>query len=188
MSETIKKFAPTAVIFAMVVWCCWPFVGGSAHQAGLSAQSDLPRIARSMLSPSIKPATERDPFQPPMLGPKESDETAAIEPDPITEPVKAPHMPDPEIDMAKILDKLALNGTYIQGNRRFALISGQVCEQGVPTTFSEDMPEPCVVTEICPDKVVIEHRGRTVKLTHQNVALTATPAVPRQSPTGTLPQ
>ena len=78
---------------------------------------------------------------------------------------------------------LTLSATYIQGERRFAVIDGQVYEQGEPLVVSDPLQAPCIVAEIRADRVLIRQRDRTVELTYGEPAFSVdSPSAPAKRP------
>ncbi len=128
MSGTFGKMAPTAIVFGLVAWCCWPYLAGPPSATGVQPKADLPRIAGVLLSPEVEPAPNRNPFQPP----------PAREPDPPASEEPGARPPEPggqekavaEKDPVDVLSGLVLGAIYIRGDRRVALINGQLCQQG----------------------------------------------------------
>ena len=88
-------------------------------------------------------------------------ESVQIEEEPPT-PVSAAQEP------VDILKSLALDATFLHGDRRLALINGRVCAQGESLAISDAAAWPCVVAGISADKVLIEHQGRTVELKYRD--------------------
>ena len=83
--------------------------------------------------------------------------------------------PTEEEDRVKFLGGLMLSATYIQGNRRVAIVNGRIYKQGDPLSVSGTTRGPGTITTISADKVVILYCGRTVELEYANLAATATP-------------
>ena len=161
MSELLGKMGPTAIVAALTVWCCWTYLGKAGSDVGLQEPSELPRIALPLLEPAIPAVCDRDPFRPP-----ETKKTVSIESEKPRAPEPVQKNPAPEKTIADLLSGLALNATYIGADKRMALISGQLCRQGEPLAISDSTTEPCIVAEICEQKVLIRHRGRTMELTY----------------------
>jgi hypothetical protein len=67
-----------------------------------------------------------------------------------------------------ILDRFTLDGTYIRGDQRVAIINGQVFRQGQTMPISDVSKDLCTITEIGPYQVVLRHRGRNMELTYRN--------------------
>ena len=166
MPPQIAKFAPTAIVAALAAWCCWPYLGGVEPAGGTSQQSSFTKINSSSLVPSIAGASGRDPFQPPppeepaLAESEESEETA--------EKATVRGASPPEEDGADRPADLVLDATWIRGNRRLALINGQLCAPGEALTATRPATIPYVVRQISPHKVLIEHRGEMLELTYRN--------------------
>lgn len=175
MSRTLGKMVPTAVVLMLVGWCGWPYLERPRPSTALHQGGDLPRIAGSLLSAAIEPASDRDPFQPP----------AARAPDPLpsrrpTAPPPHPEGPRPKAPVedtsANILAGLALGAIYIQGDRRVALINDRVYAQGERLAISASAAEPCIVSQISADRVLLLYRGQTVELEYAGQAVKAAAA------------
>lgn len=177
MSELISKFAPTAVVAAVVTWCCWPYLSGPAAGPQLAESEVLPEIAPSLLSPTIEPPPERDPFR---AGEVEGRAADADKPAQVRRPAPEPPAPvekelPPQRDPLEIVSSLPLQATYVQGGRRLALISGQVYAEGQPLALSEPVTEPCIVARILPHTVRIRHQGRVAEIKYRDLAATSIP-------------
>ena len=171
MSGMFGKLAPIATVFGLTVWCCWPYLEGAPEGTGLQQGGDLPRISGALLSPTVQPAPERNPFQPPLVSkatPPETEEPSAQSAVGTQSSVGTPAPEQQEAvveeESPDIFSGLVLGAIYIQGNRRVALINGQVCEQGDRLAISASSADPCIVTEISADKVLLSHGGQTVEL------------------------
>ena len=176
MSTTIGKLAPIAIVAAVVAWCCYPYLDKPASEASLQQEGNLPRIIRSLLSPIIEPASDRDPFKP-----REERNTDSTQSE---QPATAATAETPSLskeDILEILSNLVLDATFIQGNRRMALINGRVCEQGEPLAISGSITEPCIVTQISAHSVLIQYGDRTVELKYRNAVASANPSKLRRA-------
>ncbi|NQT13396.1 MAG: hypothetical protein HQ582_11640 [Planctomycetes bacterium] len=178
MSVPIEKFAPTAITMAAVAWCCWPHMNGATPRIG-AEEAALPEITQALLSPTINSVCQRDPFQPTSLGDtaSEKDTVPAEPPDnatelpaaesPPTRPIYAPPTastePAPEVLIAQVLRQLALNATYIQGDRRVAVINGRIFREGDVLARCGSSKEPCTVQRVFRDRVRIQYRGRNTE-------------------------
>ncbi len=164
MHELVGKFAPTAIVVALMVYCCWCCLCVPQPEPVVLNEGDLPQINSALLSPVIQPVPDRNPFRPleavKMVSAKGKVPTTA-----------GPGQEEPatQRSIAEVLSSLALNATYIQGNQRLAMIDGRVYRQGEPLAIpGESVTEPCVVARIAADKVLIRHRGQTVELKYRN--------------------
>jgi hypothetical protein len=77
---------------------------------------------------------------------------------------------------ANILAGLALGAIYIQGDRRVALINDRVYAQGERLAISASAAEPCIVSQISADRVLLLYRGQTVELEYAGQAVKAAAA------------
>lgn len=185
MAISIEKLAPTAIVFAAVGYCCWPYLEEKrAHPAAQEAKK-LPEIGRSQLSPIIVPATDRDPFGltlPPKLvddakndkdktkagtGSIESPAKSKSEPAEKANDATAPAQPEtvaaPEIIMIDTSD-LTLNATFLSGARRLAMINSKEYAEGDVLDQTDTQPKPPVVAKIFQHRVLLERQGRTAEL------------------------
>jgi hypothetical protein len=184
MSATLSKMAPTAIVFTLVVWCCWPYLEGPRQETE-GQQADLPRIGSSLLSPTVEPAPDRNPFQP--LHANQPDPPVSEKP--VARPPEQPPAPAKQ-DSTDIFQGLVLRAIYIQGDRRVALINDRVYAQGESLVISADsqghgtrpadgrVTDPCVVANISADKVLLLCRGRTVELKYAGLGLGADATLP----------
>lgn len=173
MSRPISKLAPAAVVLVVAAWCCWPYLEGPKAVTGVEQQPDLPRITRSQLSPEVQPASERDPFRPVAAEKADSpqgEESPPSSPLPVQEKAA-----EQQKDITEILSGLVLGATYVQGDRRVALINGRVYQEGERLAIATPLAEPCVVAGISADRVLLLHRGRTVELIYPDPAFGADP-------------
>ncbi len=90
--------------------------------------------------------------------------------------------PSAEEECGRIARELVLSATYLQGDRRVALISGRVYEPGQALPISGLTQGPCTVAQILPCKVVLEYRRRTMELKYPDLAFMA-PQKPIIGPT-----
>ena len=176
MSSTIGKLAPTAVVAAMIVWCCWGYLEPGPGQT-VSRGSELPRIAPELYAPPGEPVSPRDPFRPvlaekpvPAEKPKVARKNAKPKPQAkkLAEEAPIPSVVAVHVSQRDILSRFTLQGTYIRGNRRVAIINGQVFRQGQTMPISRVSKDLCTITQIGPYKVVLRHRGRNMELTYRN--------------------
>ncbi len=170
MSGTFGRIVPTAIVLVLVAWCCWPYLEGERPATGVQPGDNSPRITASLLSPDVKPAPERNPFQP--FHASKADSPEGKEP---RAPLPGQEEAIAEKDDTDIFSGLVLGAIYIQGDRRMALINGQVCRQGEPLEISASTTEPCIVAEISSDKVLLLYRGQTVELRYEGLALSDNP-------------
>jgi hypothetical protein len=200
MALPLAKMAPTAVVICAVGYCCWPYMGGSTATPA-EAPNRLPAISAALLSPAIEPAPERDPFGGTSQAQMDDDESEDDEPAkaaavpagrqvvqhgtaPRTVPDSAPEAsgtapagkgPGPTKDKANALSGLALNATYIQGDRRIAVINGRPYAQGESLSISNSTSDPYIVAQIHPYKVLFACQGESAELTYPDSARPPSP-------------
>jgi hypothetical protein len=163
MSGTLGRLAPTAAVAAFVAWCVWPYIGGAGPQRFVQEPPGVPQIADSLLQPAIVPAGDRDPFRPARADqPGPSDFVAEA-----AKPAPRQAAPLAQVRPGDVLDQLVLDATIIHGDRRLALINGQVCGPGDAVAVSGLTTEPCTVTEITAHKVLLTFRGETLQLEYR---------------------
>lgn len=182
MAVSIGKFAPTAIVFAAVGYCCWPYLEEKRTHPAAQDAKKLPEIGRAQLSPTIVPATDRDPFGltlPPKLvndandktkagtGSIESPVKAKSEPadkaaDPAA-PAQAEAVPQPVV--VKIdTSVLTLNATFLGGARRVAMINSKEYAEGDVLDQTDLQPKPPTITKIFQHRVLLERQGQTAEL------------------------
>jgi hypothetical protein len=155
MSERIGKIAPTAIVAAVLAYLCWPYFNESAEAPQQKKENKLPVISQALLSPPAEPVPERDPFKQP--GDKKW--SAALAAQAAKKPAAARALPD-----ANPLGSQVLGATYIRGDRRLALISGQIYAEGEQLKGQSLSASPLTVARICPDKVLLRRDGETLEL------------------------
>ena len=226
MSGLITKLAPVAAVLALVSWCCWSYLGEMGSGMEVPQEEKLLRITRVMLSPAIKPPSDRNPFRPLCANkpkPTAGEEVTALDVEHLVEQlslakasllktlvrkIPVPKVSPPDGPPPKTLAKdnpaqqvpakqvaakaapatqapsseetadktprsLALSATYVQGDRRLALIDGRIYKQGDRLKISGATSEPFIVTEISAQKVLIQQGGRTVELRYQGLTSVA---------------
>jgi hypothetical protein len=197
MALPLARIAPTAVVICAVGYCCWPYMGGSTATPA-EAPNKLPEISAALLSPAIEPAPDRDPFgatsQAQMDTPEDDKPAKAAVgqhgaaprtgPDSAsgaggTAPAGKGH--DPTKDLANALSGLALNATYIQGDRRIAVINGRPYAQGESLSVSNSTSDPYIVAQIHPYKVLFACQGESAELTYPDPARPPSPSQQAQT-------
>jgi hypothetical protein len=180
MSGRLKKIAPTAIVAAVLGYLCWPYFTDPEAAAGQKKESTLPVLTAALLSPPPEPAPDRDPFS---QGKNWSAAVTAKKP-------KATVKKPPPVE--NTLTGQALNATYIHGERRLALISGQVYAEGEPLKGQNSSSSLLTVARICPDKVILRRGGETLELRYasiqpKSVDATAPALKPRPGVDATVP-
>ncbi len=162
-ARPIGLLSAAVLIVAVMVWFVKPTVVKMFNQIA----SQLPETTPSLLSSTIESISGSDPIR------QLLEASAAA-----SGGIAGHGGPASGTNSEDGLSSLTLNATYIQGNRRLALIDGQVYEQGESLAISDSMPGPCIVARISADKVLIRHRDQTVELKY------GSPAFSHDSPCG----
>lgn len=177
MAMTVGHMVPTVLVLAMGAYCCWPYLGGRTAGVGVEAAGKLPELTAALLSPSIDPTPDRDPFR----------AAPAIEPDAIAN-AAAPSedseaseasTSEPETTSPANVSVLTLNATFLHGSRRVAMINSQLYAQGEALAQGDSTAAQYVVSEVHPYKVMLERQGQIVEL---NYADTGSKSDPVQRP------
>ena len=156
MSGRIGKLVPTAIVAAVLGYLCWPYFIDPEAAAGQKKESKLPVLTAALLSPPPEPAPERDPFR------QAKRWSAAVTKKETKEEKKRPAA-------APTLSGQILNATYIHGDRRLALINGQVYAEGEALKGQNSSSSPLTVARICPDKVLLRRDGVTLELKYASI-------------------
>lgn len=165
MFPLVGRLAPTAIVAAFVAWCVWPYLSGAGSRGLGQEAGEVPRIASSLLKPTMEPAGDRDPFRSADADQPDPSETATTEEE---ESAAVEAAPVPEVQPGDVLEQLTLDATFIHGGRRLALINGQVCQQGDALAISGLTTEPCLVARIAAHKVLIKFRDETLELEYRD--------------------
>jgi hypothetical protein len=193
MSLPVKKHAPTATVAAVVAWCCWPYLAQPAGEHADGKGQELPTIADELLRPVLEPPCQRDPFQAqdesalifhandaadPSAGGLRDGGTLA-EPGDGTEasivgeasgptPLVGEQGAEPDRS-ARAPPGLVLDATYVQGTRRFAVVNGQVYQQGQEVPIPGSGAGRYVIGEILPGKVLLWGGRQTLELAYRSL-------------------
>ena len=160
MGGAIGKMVPTAIVAAIVVWCCWPYLEhGGPGEVGANAHS--PQITHALLEPTVAPEASRDPFH--VVATAKTPGAPKEKVAPGTK-ASADSRATQKKDAAEMLKGLTLSGTYISGSRRAALINGRLWEQGQRLELSKDAAEPWVLAQVFPYGVVIQSGAKSIEL------------------------
>jgi hypothetical protein len=187
MPPLVNRLAPTVIVAAFVAWCVWPYLSGEGSGGLVQEPGEVPKIAGSLLEPTMEPAGDRNPFRAADADEPDPSETVTTEQE---ESAAVEAAPVPQVRPGDLLEQLALDATFIHGGRRLALINGQVCEQGDVLAVSGLTSEPCTVQRIAAHKVLIEFRGETLELEYRDPMSRAArsrsaDALDQADPTGT---
>jgi hypothetical protein len=162
MGEAIGKVIPTAIVAAIAVWFCWPYLDGPEFRE-VGAKTDSRQALHGLLKPVVAPEPSRDPFRaaeiPQTPGKPKGNPAAKSSGDSPSTPKNAG-----PTSAAEVLKGFTLSGTWIAGTRRAALINGRLWEQGQRLELSKDAAEPWVLAEVSPRSVVIASGAKRYEL------------------------
>jgi hypothetical protein len=181
MVDVLRRMGPTLVMAAVFTWFCWPYLNGSATNTIVKPGDDVAALSKSLLSPTLQQTNDRDPFRAPKMAgrPSAGDGPAAA---PAVEQrsmgplglllalANAAKARSASSTAASAMPTFELGGTFIQGDRRMAIINGQVYSLG------ETLKEPGTeanggkVKEISEKKVLVLWGGKAVEATAPNSA------------------
>ncbi|HLA83985.1 MAG TPA: hypothetical protein VJL29_04250 [Thermoguttaceae bacterium] len=156
MAELMQRMGPMTVVAAIFVWCCWPYLTGSATSAGSSGIANIAALPKSLLSPVIKASTAHDPFQ--------CIKSAALDAAVESELAKAAGQAADEADAdAKGTDaagtnqpsSLVLTGIYVRGDRGIAVIDGRLYQPGERLAAPDTAGKVWTVERVLLDRVVL---------------------------------
>jgi hypothetical protein len=162
MDLPIGKVAPTAVVAAVVSYCCWSHLDEANVQAEAKGRAELTEVAAALLRPATPPDPARDPFGLlPMVAaipePKTKKPEAAADASPTARALA-------RAESARLLSGLALSATWVQGKRAVALINGRVYAAGEFLKEGKGGRTAAVVTQVLTDRVILNAQGETLEL------------------------
>ena len=178
MSGRIGKTALILIVIGVMGYLCWPYVSDPLPEALALSPGKMPEIAPALLAPPVAPAPDRDPFQqPPVAKPAEEPPPPVVAevPKPAPPPSAAPApalnppivvKPELPVDPKDLLSGLALNATYVRGDRRLAVINGSLYAEGDQVKLSGPTMLALTLARVYPDNVILERKGQTVELNY----------------------
>lgn len=96
-----------------------------------------------------------------------------------------------EQELKKALTSLTLNGTFLRGSRKVAVINGELYSEGATLDKADPSFRALKVSQVHQHKVVIESQGQTAELRYANIVPQADPApanaVPAPTARTTIP-
>lgn len=175
------ELVPSAIVLAVVGWYTWPYLG-PPELGGADNKGQVVEIAQSLLSPTIEPASARNPFKRPGAAPSGRGGVKYVENEQITRVLKvlgdvfvlrratprvgtAPRPgPMTKPNLAELLSTFSLSATWVQGPRRAAVINGRIYRQGDAMEAPAATPAPLHVAQVFPDRVLLECQGARAEL------------------------
>jgi len=152
-----------------VAYCVWPSLSEMASAPRLTPPKKVPELAAALFSPAMPPCPTRNPFEwtdaallaAAKQSPKAVGKTAAQA---------------ATLGTAKVADKpvdplggLRLEATSILGDRRLAVINGQLYALHDRLAGNASTP-PYRIVGVLSYKVLLEREGKTVELTYSETA------------------
>ena len=125
MARSIKQMLPLLTILALAGYCCWSEEDSTPPKSsGKGAKnSSSPEITQALLTPSSAPVPVRNPFQNPSVDPSKTKKALATA-------AKKGDLLAAKSDLEKQLKQLVLRATFIQGERRLAMINDRFYGEG----------------------------------------------------------
>jgi hypothetical protein len=164
MSSKAAKFAPFCVVAGTLGYLCWPyFEDPTPPSTKAKAAPAVVELTPKILSPTSAPPLTRDPFGSEAIaqkvaaskanqktGPADKTKTAAAKK---TDPEPPPPAEKPKI---KPPSSLVLNGTYVRGDHRVAVINQAVYAEGDRVKLADHAGVRCDLNRVDIDRVVLE--------------------------------
>jgi hypothetical protein len=159
----VNKLAPLAIVLAVAIYCILSGTEGSGLKSEAKQAAKLPTFTEELFSPKFPPFSKRNPFYLPGTEP-----TAIVQSVPTDK--KAVDDKAAGANAAKdFFASLTLNATYLAGEQRLAIISGQIYKQKDKLKQQNPSIPPFVVAQILPYEVLLECEGKTLHLRYSNV-------------------
>jgi hypothetical protein len=170
MPTSITRFAPQLIVLTVAAYWGWSALGDFLPKGSAAISSGNKNVAASKefaataLSPKFSPLATRDPFTTPGARAKK---------------IAKGHKPGqkPALETLAIADGaslgLTLSATCILGDRKFAMINGQVYREKETVQTAGSEPMSCVVTSILPREVVLSWQGKLLRLDYPDAPVKA---------------
>jgi hypothetical protein len=164
MSSKAAKFAPFCVVAGTLGYLCWPYFEDPAPPAPTKAKAAaaVVELTPAILSPTSAPPLTRDPFGSEATAQKLAASKANQKTDPAAKAkpsaAKAEPEPPPSAEKPKIKppSSLVLNGTYLRGDHRVAVINQAVYAEGERVKLADHAGVRCNLNQVDIDRVVLE--------------------------------
>ena len=191
MAISILKVAPTAVVVVVSGVCTWPYVWAPDDGSGGPKPAEPPGLSAALLEPAVGADFERNPFQETAgvrlalarsafarLKGRLADTLKRRKPEVPAEEPEAARRPVERLGVDPAAN-LVLNATYIQGQKRLAMINGRVYSQGEMLKGIESATGRWKLSEVRPHSVVIDVRGKLMELSYPSPGSSPPGAVAR---------
>jgi hypothetical protein len=163
MSSKAAKFAPFCVVAGTLGYLCWPYFEDPAVPPQAKAKATaVVELTPAILSPTAAPALTRDPFGSEEAAQKLAASKADRKVGPASQAkpsaAKAEPEPPPPAEKPKIKppSSLVLNGTYLRGDHRVAVINQAVYAEGERVKLADHAGVRCNLNQVEIDRVVLE--------------------------------
>ncbi len=168
MTVSADKLASRAIALAVVGYCIWPSISQFAAEQKAASPQNKSELAAALLRPVIAPPPTRDPFESSGTAPRALGKRGmGGEGDPAGQTAGRGTAAGQN---AGPFAGLTLEGTCIVGDRRLAIINGNLYAPRETLAERGAAPAPCKVLGVFPYKVVLECQGKTVELSYSDVA------------------
>jgi hypothetical protein len=169
MAIPVGKLAPSAVALVFVADCVWPILSELTLAPRPTPPKKVPELAAALASPAMPPRPTRNPFEwtdAALLAAAKGSPKAARKTAAQTAALGTAKTPDKPVDP---LGALKLDATSILGDRRLAVINGQLYALHDRLAGDSSTP-PYRIVGVLPCKVLLEREGKTVELTYSDTA------------------
>ena len=159
----LKKFAPIGGVAGVIGYLCWPYYDDPSNRPDTNRPVKEARVTAALLSPDAALQLSRDPFA------SAADSNVSAAPGSAAGKPSAPS----KAAVAPITgppSTMILNGTYVRGNQRIAVINGALYAQGEQIPPEDASVENCSVVRVDVDKVVLNFNGAPAELRYTNLA------------------
>jgi len=181
MKITFEQIAPSAVVMAFAGYCAWPSLSAlMSEPPPPPPQRKTAALTDASFTPKLPPMPTKNPFggrdaatlaaerekalAAALAAAKEAEAAAAAAAasDKAEETVAADGPASP-------LDGLRLDGTFLVGDRRWAVINGRVYGR-LDDLATDNSKYPLQVADVLPHKVLLKYKGRNLELAYSNIA------------------
>jgi hypothetical protein len=164
MSSKAAKFAPFCVVASTLGYLCWPyFEDPTPPSTKAKAAPTLVELTPAVLSPASAPPVTRDLFgseatAQKLAASKANQKTGPVDKAKTAASKNAEPEPPPPAEKPKIKppSSLVLNGTYVRGDHRVAVINQAVYAEGDRVKLADHAGVRCNLNRVDIDRVVLE--------------------------------
>ncbi len=185
MQKRLVGLAPIIVVAAAMGYLCWSHVGDNAPLSKSKPTPKTNELTAAQLSPPATPDLVRDPFEsatavasstPPGKGPQGKSSAGKPDDDPSEESSSEDTQTAKKDAKSKTSSpritfdpgQFVLNGTYVHGRTRMAVINGAIYTEGQLLSAAKSEAPVGSVKTISVDKVELSVDDHQVALTYPN--------------------